>query len=162
MKVVAYSIKSFEKEPLAIANHKKHEITLISNALNEDTVIYATGKQAVIVFEDDNVSETVIHKLADLGVKYLATRSTSVAQIDQRAAATYNIKIANVPLGALIGVKHWNMAMKLAEETILNLDKWEDKTCLGMACACAKSCQKTPQNTIEPNNSLYNDHKQVS
>lgn len=38
MKVVAYSIKLFEKEPLAIANHKKHEITLISNGLCADTV----------------------------------------------------------------------------------------------------------------------------
>lgn len=162
MKVVAYSIKSFEKEPLAIANHKKHEITLISNALNAETVSYAAGKEAIIVFEDDDVSESVIHKLADLGVKYIATRSTSVAQINQQAAAARNIKIANVPLGVLNGIKDRNMAMKLAEETILNLDKWQHKTCLGMACACAKSCNKTPQNPVEPNNSLYNDHKQVS
>lgn len=144
MKVVAYSIKSFEKEPLAIANHKKHEITLISNALNAETVSYAAGKEAVIVFEDDDVSESVIRKLADLGVKYIATRSTSLAQIDQQAAAACNIKIANVPLGVLNGTKDRNMAMKLAEETILNLDKWQ------------------PQNSIEPNNPLYNDHKQVS
>jgi len=157
MKVVAYSIKSFEKESLAIANHKKHQITLISNVLNSKTVSFAAGKEAVIVFEGDDVSESVIHKLADLGVKYIATRSTSVAHIDQMAAAACGIKIANVPVGALSDLKSRVLAMKLAGETILNLDKWQHKTCLGIACACAKSCQ----NPIEPNNTLYNDHKQV-
>lgn len=162
MKVVAYSIKSFEKEPLAIANAKKHEITLISNALCADTVSYAAGKEAVIVFEDDDVSAAVINRLADLGVKYIATRSTSVAQIDQQAAASRNLKIANVPLGILTGTSERDMAMRLAEETILNLDKWQHKTCLGLACVCAKSCGKAEKNPIEPNNTLYNDHKQVS
>ena len=57
MRVVAYSIKSFEKEPLAIANHKKHDITLISNSLSPKTASYAEGKEAVIVFNEDELSE---------------------------------------------------------------------------------------------------------
>jgi D-lactate dehydrogenase len=56
MKAVAYSIKTFEKEYLAKANQKKHDITLISNPLGPDTVIYAEGKDAVIVFTNDDVS----------------------------------------------------------------------------------------------------------
>ena len=44
MKAVAYSIKPFEKEFLAKANQKKHDITLISNPLGIETVIYAKGK----------------------------------------------------------------------------------------------------------------------
>ena len=75
MKVVAYSIKEFEKEFLARANKKQHDITLISNPLSLDTVMYAEGKEAVIVFTNDDVSEVVINKLADLGIKYIATRS---------------------------------------------------------------------------------------
>ncbi len=49
MKVVAYSIKSFEKEFLAKANQKKHDITLISNPLSPETTRYAEGKDAVVV-----------------------------------------------------------------------------------------------------------------
>ncbi|WP_432712219.1 lactate dehydrogenase [Pedobacter sp.] len=143
MRVVAYSIKSFEKEPLAIANHKKHEITLISNSLSEDTAAYAEGKEAVIVFNDDLVNESVIDKLADLGVKYIATRSTSISNIDQQAAAKRHIKIASVPTSALAEHGQASLSMILATVTIQNLDKWSTKSCLGNSCICANSCDRS-------------------
>ena len=141
MRVVAYSIKSFEKEPLAIANHKKHDITLISNSLSAETVSYAAGKEAVIVFTDDVVSAAVMSKLAALGVKYIATRSTSTLHIDQQAAAQYNMKIANVPASAIVAVSAAELSLALAKETILNLDKWQQNHCLGSACVCSRSCR---------------------
>ena len=97
MKAVAYSIKSFEKEFLAKANQKKHDITLISNPLSLDTAIYAEGKDAVIVFTNDDVSGKVIGKLATLGIKYIVTRSTGTDHIDNEAAARHDIKLSNVP-----------------------------------------------------------------
>src|ERR1700744_325365 len=97
MKAVAYSIKPFEKEFLAKANQKKHDITLISNPLNTDTAIYAAGKDAVIVFTNDDVSSKVIEKLAALGIKYIVTRSVGTDHIDKATAAKYKIKLANVP-----------------------------------------------------------------
>lgn len=97
MKAVAYSIKPFEKEYLAKANRKKHDITLISNPLGPDTVIYAQGKDAVIVFTNDVVSAAVIEQLAKLGIKFIGTRSSGTDHIDQDAATASGIKIANVP-----------------------------------------------------------------
>lgn len=97
MKAVAYSIKPFEKEYLAKANRKKHDITLISNPLGPDTAIYAQGKDAVIVFTNDDVSAPVIERLAALGVKFIVTRSAGTDHIDQAAAAAFGLKIANVP-----------------------------------------------------------------
>jgi len=97
MKAVAYSIKPFEKEFLAKANQKKHDITLISNALDPDTAAYAEGKDAVIVFTNDDVSARVIEKLAGLGIKYIVTRSVGTDHIDKVAAAKYGIKLSNVP-----------------------------------------------------------------
>ncbi len=97
MKAVAYSIKPFEKEYLAKANRKKHDITLISNPLGPDTAIYAQGKDAVIVFTNDDVSAPVIEQLAALGIKFIVTRSAGTDHIDQAAAAAFGIKIANVP-----------------------------------------------------------------
>ena len=97
MKAVAYSIKPFEKEFLAKANQKKHEITLISNPLNIDTAIYAEGKDAIIVFTNDDVSATVIDKLAELGIKYIVTRSVGTDHIDKETAARHGIKLSNVP-----------------------------------------------------------------
>jgi len=97
MKAVAYSIKPFEKEYLAKANQKKHDITLISNPLGLDTSLYAQGKDAVIVFTNDDVSAPVIEKLAAMGIKFIVTRSSGTDHIDQEAAAASGIKIANVP-----------------------------------------------------------------
>lgn len=97
MKVVAYSIQAFEKEYLAKANQKKHDITLISNPLSLQTIAYAQGKDAVVVFANDDLSEPVVNKLADMGVKYIATRSAGTDHIDKETAAKRSIKIANVP-----------------------------------------------------------------
>ncbi|WP_395626287.1 2-hydroxyacid dehydrogenase [Daejeonella sp.] len=97
MKVVAYSIKEFEKEFLVRANKKQHDITLISNSLSLDTVMYAEGKEAVVVFTNDDVSEAVINKLADLGIKYITTRSLETDHIDRKAASLRQMKVANVP-----------------------------------------------------------------
>ena len=140
MRVVAYSVKSTEKEPLAIANRKKHDITLIANSLGPETVFYAEGKDAVVVFTEDIVSAHVVNGLADAGIKYIATCSTNSSHIDQSAATTRNIRVANVPPTALIGLSHTELPMAMAMETINNLDRWQEKKCLGDACVCSRAC----------------------
>lgn len=149
MRVVAYSIKSTEKEPLAIANHKKHEITLISNSLSAETAFYAKGKEAVVVFTDDDVCASVIEKLADLGIKYIATRSTDTSHIDRLAANKHNIKIGNVPHSVLMPLNLEDLPMALAIETIKNLDNWQANMCLGNACVCSKSCDKFSDQKVQ-------------
>jgi D-lactate dehydrogenase len=114
MKAVAYSIKPFEKEYLAKANQKKHDITLISNPLGPDTAIYAEGKDAVIVFTNDDVSATVVEKLAALGVKFIVTRSAGTDHIDKDAAAIYGIKVANVPSYSPQAIAEHSVAMAFA------------------------------------------------
>ncbi|MHA4895551.1 lactate dehydrogenase [Pedobacter sp. PWIIR3] len=145
MRVVAYSIKAGEKEALAIANHKKHEITLISNSLTAETVSFAAGKEAILVYTNDDVCAAVVHRLADLGVKYIATRSTDVAHIDQLAASLRNIKVGNVPHAVLTPLNLQDFPMALAMETINNLDKWQENRCLGNACVCSKACDSSPK-----------------
>jgi len=131
MKVVAYSIKPFEREPLAKANQKKHDITLIFNSLNLETALFAAGKQAVMVSASDDVTADILSKLAQMGVKYITMRSNSAVNIDKLAAARNGIKLANVP-----------EQMDIANQTIKNLDLWEMNKCVGKACACAKACKR--------------------
>ncbi|BAU53850.1 2-hydroxyacid dehydrogenase [Mucilaginibacter gotjawali] len=114
MKAVAYSIKPFEKEFLAKANQKKHDITLISNSLSLETAIYAEGKDAVIVFTNDDVSAPVIERLAGFGIKYITTRSSSVDQINVAAADKFGIKLANVPYYSPQAVAELTMALAFA------------------------------------------------
>lgn len=142
MKAIAYNIKPFEKEFLAIANHKKHEITLISNNLNPDTAIFAQGKTAAIITIEDEVSAVVIEKLAIAGIKYIVTRSSITNHIDKEAAALFGIKLANI---AAVSSQHpLNTDKDLQEtanQTIRCLDLWQLNKCVGKACVCAKECR---------------------
>ncbi|HEY1006212.1 MAG TPA: NAD(P)-dependent oxidoreductase [Sphingobacteriaceae bacterium] len=97
MKAVAYSIKSCEKELLIKANEKKHEITMISNRLSPETIAYAEGKDAVLVFSCDDLSAPMLQRLKEYGVKYISTRSTGTDHIDLETAAKLDIRVGNVP-----------------------------------------------------------------
>ena len=124
MRVVAYSIKSFEKELLAKANQKKHDITLISNALSLDTAIYAEGKDAVVVFTNDDVSAPVINKLADMGISYIATRSVGTDHIDLLEAEKRAIKVASVPAYSPEAIAEFavTLALALSRQLISTVD----------------------------------------
>jgi lactate dehydrogenase-like 2-hydroxyacid dehydrogenase len=133
MKVVAYSVKPYERESLAKANQKKHDITLIFNSLSLETATYAAGKQVVIISAGDDVDSEVIDKLAAMGVKYITTRSTASDHIDRDAAARNHIKLANVP--------EYSKLQDIAIQIIKNLDLWEVDKCVGNACICANNCR---------------------
>ncbi|MDF2432225.1 MAG: hypothetical protein JWP44_1856 [Mucilaginibacter sp.] len=143
MKVVAYSIAPFEKEYLAKANQKKHDITLISNALNLDTAIYAAGKDAVLVAANDNVSSLVIEKLAAMGIRYIATRSESTAHMDKQAAEKLGIKLSNVPCHLPVSLQTKKAMQANADQIIKNLDLWQQIKCVGKACVCGNGCNVT-------------------
>jgi D-lactate dehydrogenase len=124
MKAVAYSIRSFEKEFLAIANQKKHDITLISNPLTIKTTSYADGKDAVIVFTNDDVSAEVIDRLAALGVKNIITRSAGTDHIDKEAAEKHGMKVSNVPSYSPQAIAEHSVAMAFAlNRRLIKADK---------------------------------------
>ncbi len=114
MKAIAYSIKPFEKELLVKANHKKHDITLLSNPLNADTVHFAEGKEAVIVFANDDVSASVVRELHDLGVKYIVERATGTDNIDIPEAKRLGMRVANVSAYSPESVAEHAMTLLLA------------------------------------------------
>lgn len=78
MKVVAYGIQSYEREFLAKANKKKHDITLIGNPLTEETLYYAVGKQAVVLPENIVISKELSARLLEMGVVHVFTRADCI------------------------------------------------------------------------------------
>ncbi|WP_379090921.1 hypothetical protein [Pedobacter sp. UC225_65] len=78
MKAIAYNIKPEEKEWLIVANYKKHDITIIANSLNVDTLAFANGKEALIIFNEDPLDKVLIDGLKSLGIKYIATSSYGI------------------------------------------------------------------------------------
>lgn len=128
MRVVAYSIKSEEKESLARANQKKHDITLISNALDTETLHYALGKDAVVIGPDDHFNNTILKELANKGIKYILIRCSEMPKV--KLAAT----IRDVQLDCLCDFAFTKndpekMIMQMAYETIHKLDAWQNSHC---------------------------------
>ncbi len=133
MKAIAYNITPEEKEWLIMANHKKHDITIISNSLSAETLAFAQGKEVLILFNEDPLDAFLIRGLEALGIKYLATSSYEVGHIDRQAAALAGLKIANVPFTEGDGLAYMH-------QVIRNLDNWAAGKCVGKACRCANNC----------------------
>lgn len=92
MKAVAYHVMASEKEYFAKANKKKHDITLIANGLDMDTIHYAQGKEAVIMPKGFITTREVTNKLCSMGIKYIITRPTSENTADLPEIAEQMIK----------------------------------------------------------------------
>lgn len=140
MKAIAYHINSKDKEWLILANYKKHDITVIANSLTLDTLNFAAGKEALLIFNQDPLEASVILGLHALGVKYLATSTFSYDHIDISAASEVGLKIANVPFKD-------GGALENMQQVIANLDNWAAGKCVGKACCCQNDCVvKIPSN----------------
>ncbi|MCA5005091.1 Rossmann-fold NAD(P)-binding domain-containing protein [Sphingobacterium bovistauri] len=133
MRVVAYNIQEFEKQTLAKANAKVHDLTLISNPLNLATIRYAEGKEVVIVSPQDNLDKELLNALYKIGVKKIITRSHSVNHIDLKHAGKLALHVANTPSTD-------DSPRSIAIQTIDNLNNWVDSKCLGAACHCSFDC----------------------
>jgi D-lactate dehydrogenase len=136
MKAIAYNIKPEEKECLVLANHKKHDITIIANSLSKETLPFAQGKEVLIVFNEDVLDADLILGLRTLGIKYIATSSFETQHIDLNAAGLAGFKIANVPV-AKDGA---NLVIDRMQQVIKNLDNWAAGKCVGKACCCPNEC----------------------
>ncbi len=145
MKVVAYNIKDFEKELLAIANGKIHDLTLISNPLNFKTIHYAEGKEAVIVSEDDRLDEDVLIALKQHGISKIITRSLTTDHIDLEKAESLGMMIANAPYPD-------RTPRGIAKQTIHNLNLWSSGHCVGDACCCLTTCSGEMKQKTEGKN----------
>ena len=133
MKAIAYNIKPNEKEWLVLANYKKHDITIIANSLTADTLSFAKGKEALLIFNNDVLSNELLIGLRTLGIKYIATSSIETSHLDLNAAVLAGIKVANVPFESSDDNPKRRM-----DQVIKNLDRWADGKCLGKACCCQK------------------------
>ena len=136
MKVVAYCIDTNEKMLLAKANGKKHDITVISNALNLDTVGYADKKIAVIVCSKENIDTELFSAFTSLGVQLLITKFGVDVSTMENARFNYDIRIQPVTENWLpqksseareAKEKQRNGLENVYEEIISVLDNWQQK-----------------------------------
>ncbi|GJM61417.1 2-hydroxyacid dehydrogenase [Persicobacter diffluens] len=98
MKIAFYSYKSYDKEWFNRCNEDfGYEFKYFRVQLDEETVDYSKGCDAVCVFVNDKLNREIIEKLAANGIKLIALRCAGFNNVDLEAAQEFGIDVRRVP-----------------------------------------------------------------
>jgi D-lactate dehydrogenase len=114
MKIAFYSIRDYELPFIKAANMPGFELSFFPEALSLQTVEMAEGYDAVCIFTNDDASAPVIKSLEYFGVGAIAVRAAGYDNVDIKAAAGANIRVANVPDYSPHAIAEHTVAMMLA------------------------------------------------
>lgn len=113
MKIAFFDAKSYDKPGFErYAAGTDLQIKYFDTHLNEDTVSLAAGYDAVCVFVNDIVNETVVNKLHEMGVKAIALRCAGFNNVDTKACFG-KIHVFRVPAYSPYAVAEHAMALLL-------------------------------------------------
>lgn len=114
MNVLVFSAHRYEIPFLERGARGKHALIFTEKKLSLETVVMAIGYDAVAVFTADDVSEKVVEKLAELGVKYITLRCTGYDHVSLSATERLGLKVANVPAYSPYAIAEHAVALLLA------------------------------------------------
>jgi len=98
MKLAVFGSQDYDIKFLEKANEKySYNITFFNAYLNEKTASLTNGFDAVCIFVQDRVNNTVMDTLAKNGVKIIALRCAGFNNVDLDSAKKNNISVVNVP-----------------------------------------------------------------
>ncbi len=97
MRVAVFSSKPYDQAYLDAANAGRHELVYLTPHLTAQTLVLASGCQAVCCFVNDQLNAEVLAGLAGLSIQYVVLRCAGFNQLDGAAAAQLNITVARVP-----------------------------------------------------------------
>lgn len=99
MRVLCYGVKKAEIKIFEKINEKyNYDITYLAEYLNTIALAKkAKGYNSIIVRANCNLNKKIIDILAEVGVKYILTRTIGYDHIDIEYASKKNIKVASVP-----------------------------------------------------------------
>jgi len=113
MKTIIYSARKFEREFIINANADKHELEFVELSLNQHTVHFAAGAQAISIFVNDDASEKVLEELNKVGIKFITLRSAGYNHVDLKKAKQLGIKVTRVPSYSPYAVAEHTIALML-------------------------------------------------
>lgn len=113
IKISFYDAKPYDEEYFNRVNEQYgFDIRYIEAKLDESTAVLSSGSDAVCAFVNDDVSEGVIDRLCDNGVKMIAMRCAGYNNVDIKHADG-KIEVVRVPAYSPYAVAEHAMAMLL-------------------------------------------------
>ena len=114
-KICFFSSKGWVRDSFGRADAARtFSCTFLEARLDEGTVSLAADHQVVCVFVNDVVDETVVDRLADLGVKLIALRCAGFNNVDVRRAHSRGIRVVRVPAYSPYAVAEHALGLILA------------------------------------------------
>lgn len=116
MKILMYSTRSYDKIVFreVLQNYENVTIDFLESSLNSITVDNAKGYDAICVFVNDKVTKEILDKLHLYGVRLILARCVGKNNIDEEAAANYQIEVKNVPAYSPESVAEHALALLMA------------------------------------------------
>lgn len=98
MKIAIFDTHRYDQTALLEANERyRHELVFFEVRLTDQTVELAAGFDAVCPFVNCRLTEPVLARLKELGVRLVTLRAAGYNGIDVAAAARLGIKVTRVP-----------------------------------------------------------------
>lgn len=98
MKVAVFSTKPYDRTFLQAANSgHHHQLTFLETRLTQETMSLAAGYEAVCVFVNDQLDETVLTHIAGSGTRLVALRCAGFNNVDLAAAEKLGVPVVRVP-----------------------------------------------------------------
>ncbi|GAB3992989.1 2-hydroxyacid dehydrogenase [Spirosoma daeguense] len=115
MNVAFFSCHPYEQPFLEAANQNhRHRLTFLPQTLTPETVHLVAGNDAVCVFVNDKLTETVLRQLAKQNIRLVALRCTGYNQVDVSMARQLGIRILRVPTYSPHSVAEHSVALLMA------------------------------------------------
>ena len=98
--VTVYTYREFDEAKYFEEFEKTHDVRIVKCHGNPEgnNLELARGSECVNIITT-KITEDVMATFADMGVKYIATRTIGYDHIDMKAAVQYGIAVANAPYG---------------------------------------------------------------
>lgn len=113
MKTLVFSSYSFDKPLLKKAASNKHDLTFTEEPLRLENVDLTAGYDALALRSSDDASASVLERLVDLGVRFIALRTVGYDNVDLETAERLGIRVAHVPEYSPYAIAEHGVAMLL-------------------------------------------------
>jgi D-lactate dehydrogenase len=112
MRIAVFSTYTYDEVYLSRFN-TGHELNFFVLPLNEQTVALTSGYDAICIFVNDTVNDTVLNLLHENGVRLIVLRCAGFNNVDVAAAAKLAIPVVRVPAYSPEAVAEHAMALIL-------------------------------------------------
>ena len=111
-KIAFFDSKPYDREFFTAANAGYgFELTFFEEKLRPRTAGLAAGADAVCVFVNDELDETVVARLAESGVRLIALRCAGYNNVNVKAACSRGIPVVRVPQYSPYAVAEYALAL---------------------------------------------------